>query len=69
MVPWFASGAVAHRTRCAGGGEVRKLIWGAIAVTTLMMSGCIRKGPYYIYGDYIEHSAEEQAEEIAEVSE
>jgi len=30
---------------------MRKLVMGAIAVIALLVSGCIRKGPYYIYGD------------------
>jgi len=45
---------------------MRKLILGTIAVTALLMSGCIRKGPYYIYGDYIEGQHEEESSEQEE---
>lgn len=38
---------------------MRRLLLAALGVAMLLMTGCIRKGPYYIYGDYIEELREE----------
>lgn len=38
---------------------MRRLILAALGVAMLLMTGCISKGPYYIYGDYIEELREE----------
>jgi predicted small lipoprotein YifL len=45
---------------------MKKLIWWAMAVMALMTSGCFTKGPYYIYGDYIEGQHEGEDSEQAE---
>lgn len=45
---------------------MRRLILCAIGVAMLLMTGCIRKGPYYIYGDYIEDLQEEALPEEGE---
>ena len=38
---------------------MRRLALLAIGIMALLITGCIRKGPYYIYGDYIEDLQEE----------
>ncbi|MCX6356339.1 MAG: lipopeptide [Candidatus Aureabacteria bacterium] len=30
----------------------------------LLMAGCVRKGPYYIYGDYYEGNTEDELEAV-----
>jgi hypothetical protein len=43
----------------------RICLLGAAVLLAAIASGCINKGPYYIYGDYIESSGEEELLEEA----
>lgn len=39
------------------------MVLAAIGVTMLLATGCVTKGPYYVYGDYIEEIREEDLQE------
>jgi hypothetical protein len=48
------------------GGMMRTVLLCALLMAAVATAGCINKGPYYIYGDYIEEHGEGEYEDADE---